>query len=603
MAFRSPYLYTDKRPKQSGFQITRRVLSYFAPFRWPLLLAVACIAINAACASSIPLFTRAIIDHAIPQKSLRLAALIMLAYVGAMGVKMVVWYLGQSQLFYMRERVIFRLRSDVFSHLQHLCLRFHHRYNPGFLYDRTLGNASNSISLFLTMLFSSLVFNGTVLVSALIFSFTTHAGMASVMLVMSVCYILVGRKFGMKIHRLSSDLNSASNVLAGQITDLLRGIKTIKAFAIEDRVVREFDEQLWPLHLRSIKISKATILLTYIGEAVGYLITVTITLLCALLVMRTNGHFTIGDLVLFMAYQSTVNNMLLNLTAAAGAYGAALAGAEQLFEVLDETPTVVEQPHAVMPAEVRGEITFDAVHFAYDEQPVIRDFSVRVEPGQRVALVGPSGGGKSTVINLLLRFYDPAQGTIRLDGRDIRELPLASYRSLFGVVLQDPFLFNDSIYNNLRAVAPDADDMAIRRALERAQAWEFVEKLDNGWDYNVGESGGQLSGGQRQRIALARCFLANPRIMVLDEATSALDTQSEWLVQQALEDIMRDRNVFVIAHRLSTVRCVDRILVIEDGRIVQDGSYDELSRVPGPFHTLLTFGADQIDDTRYPTAS
>jgi ABC-type multidrug transport system fused ATPase/permease subunit len=190
------------------------------------------------------------------------------------------------------------------------------------------------------------------------------------------------------------------------------------------------------------------------------------------------------------------------------------------------------------------------------------------------------------MINLLLRLYDPHRGSIRLDCHDIRDLSLTGYRSLFGVVLQDPFLFNDTIYNNLVAVKPDATEADVRSALRAAQAWDFVCELEGGWHFRVGESGNLLSGGQRQRIALARCVLTNPRIMVLDEATSALDNQSEMLVQKALQDMMCDRTTFVIAHRLSTVRNVDRILVIQEGQIVQDGTFEELSSIPGTFRDL-----------------
>ena len=241
---------------------------------------------------------------------------------------------------------------------------------------------------------------------------------------------------------------------------------------------------------------------------------------------------------------------------------------------------------ATMPAQIRGELELQDVSFAYDEQRVIDGVSFRVPAGQSVALVGPSGGGKSTLTNLLVRFYDPDAGSIRLDGVDISELPLDGYRSLFGVVLQDPFLFNDTILNNLLAVKPDATEAELRAALERAQAWEFVAQCKDTWHFNVGEGGGQLSGGQRQRIALARCFLKDPRIMILDEATSALDNQSEMLVQRALQDIMRGRTVFIIAHRLSTVRNVDRVLVVQDGKIVQDGNYAELCETPGLFRDM-----------------
>jgi ABC-type multidrug transport system fused ATPase/permease subunit len=295
----------------------------------------------------------------------------------------------------------------------------------------------------------------------------------------------------------------------------------------------------------------------------------------------------IGTLVAFISYQGMMTGMISQLANVAATYGAAAAGLEQIYEVLDEEPTVVESPDAVTPESPKGRITFENIHFAYEQdKPVMNGVTVDIPAGQSVALVGPSGGGKSTFANLLLRLYDPDAGSIRLDSRDIKELSLSDYRSLFGVVLQEPFLFNETIYDNLKAVKTDATDEEIRDALTRAQAWDFVNNLNGGWDFKVGEGGSQLSGGQRQRIALARCILTDPKIMVLDEATSALDNQSEALVQTALEEMMHSRTVVVIAHRLSTVRNVDRILVLKDGRIVQDGNFDQLCREPGLFRDL-----------------
>lgn len=575
-----------------GNHALQRTRHLFRPFRGKLLLAALCIACTGFTISLMPLFTKSVIDQAIPQRNFRMAALIMGSYVLLMCLRMCSWYVGQSILLPIRERIIYRLRCMVFARLQELCLRFHQRYSPGFLYDRTLGGASTAVGTFLTMLFNTVVVYGCVIIFSIAICVKLHLGLTLWVLAMSIGYVATAKHFGKRIHALTRDFNRQSNEFAGQITDMLRGIKTIKAFAMEQRMISEFDEQLWPLQLRSLDINKETMRMAFIGEGMGYLINGAVVVFGAYLIIHNVHGFQLGTLVAFTAYQTSLIGMFNMLTSVAPAYGAAVAGLEQIYEVLDEKPTVKEQRNAVMPAHVTGELTLEDIHFSYTEKPVIQGLSCVIPHGQSVALVGPSGGGKSTLVNLLLRFYDPNQGSVLLDGQNIRQLPLAEYRSLFGVVLQDPFLFNDSIYHNLRAVAPEATDAELHLALERAQADKFVMEMDGGWDFVVGEGGSQLSGGQRQRIALARCFLTNPRIMILDEATSALDNQAESLVQQALQEVMQGRTVFVIAHRLSTVRAVDRILVLQEGQIVQDGDYAALSRTPGLFRDLLSAALD-----------
>jgi len=592
-------------PRGTGHHVLRRTIPLFLPFRWQLLAAALFVAFTGFTVSLMPLFTRDVVDllagkqvHSVIAQTARTMAgwggaaqnvfvvslLIMLIFVVLMLLRMASWYAGQVFLLFMREKIIFDLRSAVFTKLQELCMRFHQKYNPGFLFDRTLGGASVSIGTFLSMLFNTLVVNVAVLVSTIVICLRLHVGMTLLIVCMSCGYIAIGKYYGRRIHDLTKDFNLAINRFAGQVTDLLRGVKTIKAFAMEQRVMNEFDEQLWPLQLRSLDVNKETMFLGFHVEGLSYFISAVVVVACAYLVWQ--GQMTLGVLVAFTGYQGMVTGMIGALSSVAATYGAAMAGLEQMFEIIDVKPSVVDRKGATMPVLVRGDLALADVRFCYDEKPVLDGISLQVPAGQSVALVGPSGGGKTTLTNLLIRFYDPDHGAITLDGLDIKSLPLRAYRSLFGVVLQDPFLFNDTILNNLLAVKPDATEAELRTALERAQAWEFVTELKGGWQFNVGEGGGQLSGGQRQRIALARCFLTNPRIMVLDEATSALDTQSERLVQHALQEIMHGRTVFVIAHRLSTVRNVDRILVLQQGRIVQDGSYEELCRVPGLFRDL-----------------
>jgi ABC-type multidrug transport system fused ATPase/permease subunit len=571
-------------PRGTGHHVLRRSLPLLRPYRWRLLFAGLLIAFVGLCVSVPPLFTKFVIDTAIPQRDFRLVLLVMGAFVALMVLRMFLWYLGQSILLLVREQIIFHLRSTVFSKLQELCMRFHQKYNPGFLFDRTLGGASLSLGTFLTMLFNTLVVYVFTVISAVVICLRLHVGLTLWVLTISIGYIGISRVFGGRIQRMTRTFNLEMNKFAGLVTDMLRGVKTIKAFSMEQRIVEEFDETLWPLQMRSLALNKETMLLGFCVEGLGYFIQAAVIIGGAALVLH--GAVSLGTLVAFIGYQALVISMFGALSSVSGTYGAAMAGLEQMYEILDEHPTVVDRKGTTMPPAVRGEIGIADLHFAYDGTPVLNGVSVQVLAGQSVALVGPSGGGKTTLTNLLIRFYDPNAGAITLDGHDIRALPLTAYRALFGVVLQDPFLFNDSILNNLLAVKVDATEAELRAALERAQAWEFVAALKDGWHFSVGENGSQLSGGQRQRIALARCFLTDPRIMILDEATSALDNQSEALVQQALSEIMRGRTVFVIAHRLSTVRNVDRILVLQDGRIVQDGTYDALRQVPGLFRDL-----------------
>jgi ABC-type multidrug transport system fused ATPase/permease subunit len=580
-------------PRGLGRHVWQRTLPLFGPYRGQLLLAGACVAFTGAMVSVMPLFSRAVFDHLQDgRRDLPLPAgngfpyiaAVMLVFLAAMAARMASWYVGQCHLLFIREQLLYTLRSRLFAHLQHLDQRFHARYSPGYLYDRTLGGATTAVGTFLTMFFNQLVTYLSVVVISLVICFRLHAGLTLWILGMSLAYVGISRYFGARIHAITKEVNLRLNQLAGRATDLLRGVKTIQAFAMEGRVAEAFNTELWPYHLRSLEQQKMTMRLGFATESLGYLVTAAVTVGSALLVLR-GGAFSWGTMIAFIAYQGSLIGMFASISLVWGAYSGAVAGLEQIYEVLDERPGVAERPGAVLPP-VQGGIRLEDVAFAYGDRPVLQGITLEVPPGQSVALVGPSGGGKTTLINLLLRFYDPDRGTVRLDGADIRALPLAPYRAAFGAVLQDPFLFNDSIVQNLLAAKPDATEAELQTALERAQAWEFVQALPAGWHTRVGDGGSGLSGGQRQRIALARCFLTDPRVMILDEATSALDNQSEWLVQQALQEIMQGRTVFLIAHRLSTVRHVDRILVLHDGRIVQDGAYPDLCAAPGLFRDL-----------------
>lgn len=585
MRFRSAKRPKTDRTTNRKRHILKRTLPLFRPYRWKLLVAACFVSLTGFAMGSMPMFTKHVIDVSIPKKDFGDAMVVMSAFVAFMIVRMASWYVGQCFLLMIREQIIFNLRSAVFIRMQELCLRFHNRYSPGYLYDRTLGGASTAVGMFLSMVFNTLITYAVTLGSAVVFCVKLDLTMTCIVFGMSLGYVVTAKHFRRRIHKLTKAFNLETNLFAGMLTDILRGVKTIKAFAMEDRVIEEFNSRLWPLQMRSLEVNKETMRVSFVNEGIGYMISAVILVVGAYMV--THGTMQFGTLVAFISYQSMMTGLMSGLSNVSATYGSAIAGLEQIYEVIDEEPTVVERPDPIVPNDPEGRITFDNVHFGYeDDKPVMNGVSVDIPPGQSVALVGPSGGGKTTFANLLLRLYDADDGAIKLDGQNIRDLSISDYRSLFGVVLQEPFLFNETIYDNMVAVKPDATEAEIRSALERAQAWEFVSSLSGGWHFKVGEGGSQLSGGQRQRIALARCFLTDPKIMVLDEATSALDNQSEALVQTAFEQMMHQRTIIVIAHRLSTIRNVDRILVLQNGRIIQDGTFDQLCREPGLFRDL-----------------
>lgn len=542
---------------------------------------------TAALVATMPLFLKRVVDQYLKGDSIRPVILTMGVFLLAMLFRVTFWYVGQSILLVVQQRVIFDLRSSVFSNIQQLCLRFHDRYSPGYLYDRTLGTASTSIGQFLLVFNNTIVTGASILLFSIIFCLWISPLMTLWILLASGFYVLISVYFGHVIHKQTRSYNEAANQFAGKVTDLLRGVRTIQAFAMEKRVVRQFNDDLWPLQLRWVQLSREHLKLSLLGESMNYLVYAGVVVAGSHLVIKRK--LTLGELVAFIAYFEHCIGLISMLAGSTTAIAAAWAGMEQMHEIIEAKSSVEEQPNAIAPpGQIQTGLDLEHITFSYQDRPIIQNLSLHIPRGQSVALVGPSGGGKTTVLNLLLRFYDPEQGCVRFDGQNIRQYTLTGWRGLFGVVLQDPFLFNDSIYNNLKSVRPDASDATLQDVLEKSCAWEFVSQLETGWHFCVGENGSRLSGGQKQRIAIARCFLLDPQIVLLDEATSALDTQSERHVQKAIENITGGRNVFIIAHRLSTIRHVDRILVMDRGQIVQDGNWQQLSQLPGLFRDLYS---------------
>jgi len=303
--------------------------------------------------------------------------------------------------------------------------------------------------------------------------------------------------------------------------------------------------------------------------------------------MVANGQVTLGTLVAFLAYSTSFYEPLNRLTEIDNILQQAIAAGERIFELMDEVSDIQDAPDAMPLASIEGDVVFDDVHFRYqDSEEVLHDVDFHIAPGEVVALVGPSGAGKTSIARLLSRFYDPVHGRVLVDGHDVRDVQLASLRRHVAVVLQDTFLFNASVRENLCYGKPDATDEELVVATTAAYAHEFIEQLPQGYDTEIGERGVKLSGGQKQRLALARAILADPRILILDEATSSVDAEAEYLIQQALDEVMKGRTALVIAHRLSTIRNADKIVALEGGRIREIGSHQELLSRGGLYSQL-----------------
>ena len=567
-------------------EIGRRFWPLVHPHRWRGLWAALLVGVVGLAVALQPLFAKYVIDVAIPQRSLALALLAAGIFLLVMLVRMTLWFWAMTVVYRIQQGIVFELRATSFAHLQSLCLRFHSQFPSGYIYERVFGNSINTLGSFMQVVFSQLVVYVVGLAFSLWFCLYLSPALTVLILAGAVGYVVAARALARRIYAKTQVSTEAGMQIVNVIMDKLRGHKTIQSFALEERVQEEFTRQLRPAMDKWLASVLESMKLGFVTEGLGYLITAGVVVGGAALVMRDAGRFPLGTLVAFMGYQATLIGMISAMTGVYGQMMSARAAFDQLFTVLDTDSTLVERPGAVLPSQIEPRLEFRDVTFAYGDTPVVRNIDLTIPAQQTIALVGRSGSGKSTLANLLLRFYDPDTGTVLLDGHDIRDLPLREYRGLFGVVLQDPFLFDTTIDANLRTIRPDVSESELIQLLDQAGAWEFIEKFPDKLQHRVGEGGNQLSGGQRQRLAVARCLLTRSRIVILDEATSALDPESEQVVQRGLTALAKGRTVIIIAHRLSTIRSADQIVVMDQGRVVEQGKFAELLARGGQFAKL-----------------
>jgi ATP-binding cassette subfamily B multidrug efflux pump len=562
----------------------RRLLATFRPYRWTLWGVLVLVIVATGLRLLAPFMIGLAIDQAIATSDLaellRIVLLMVAVYTGA-------WLAAAGQGLLMArvsQKAMRGLRRDLFEHLQTLSLSFFDRHPHGELMSR-LTNDMDAISRVLaqnvTDLFGGVLTLGGIMI--MMFAINFWLALASMIVFPFMMWLVgfVGRRTRRHFRQYQKEIGQ----LNGELEEMFSGQRVIMAFGQETSTLDSFDES--NEQVRQVGIRAQTYALL-VPPLMGILSNANIAILAGLGGWMTlQGWATIGTIAAFYTYSRRFAAPLRQLGNLYNQIQAALAGAERIFEIMDTEPELIDSPSSVPLDDIAGEIVFTNVDFGYvPGVPVIKDMSLTAQPGETIALVGPTGAGKTTIINLLTRFYDIDKGAIQIDGQDIRQLRKASLRRQLGIVLQDPYLFSESVMENIRYGRLGATDEECITAAKLADADPFIRRLPQGYNTPLSERGSNLSQGQRQLLSIARAILADPGILILDEATSSVDTRTEVHIQQALLRLMAGRTSFVIAHRLSTIREADKILVIRDGEIIERGTHDGLLAQRGFYHNL-----------------
>ncbi len=560
-----------------------RLISYAAPYKWIIALSMVASLGVAASDALIAYFVKPFVDDLIIAGDVGLAQLVPFFVVGLATFKGLSRYVQSYNIRTAGQLAIQDIRNEVFGHSLRLPMRFFTSNPSGSLMSRIL-NDVNVMQSALADILVTLLRETRTLIALTGYAFYADWKMALMAFVVIPATIWPAAGLGRKIKKFSRRGQDAMGLLTGVLEQGFSGIKVIKSFATEEcekeKFIRE-NFRFFTFIRKTFRYSAASAPVMEIMTSFGVA-----AVLWYGLDRVAVGAITKGELFSILAAILLMYSPLKRLIKVNNTMQKAVGAAERVFEVLDRQTEVADAPDAVDLSRCVGHVSFEKVSFAYDDDLVLRDFSVQASPGEVIALVGSSGAGKSTFIGLLNRFYDPQQGEILIDGHDLRNITRNSLHANLALVDQETFLFNDTIANNIRYGRPDADSSQVEAAAAQAYADEFIRQLPEGYETSIGDRGVRLSGGQRQRLCIARAILCDAPILMLDEATSALDTESEAMVQQALSNLMKDRTTFVIAHRLSTIIHADRILVLEGGEIKESGTHQQLMEKSGLYQRL-----------------
>lgn len=566
-----------------------KILRYAKPYRKGISFAFLCLVVTSVITLVLPLIVRNMINVVVVEKNAGALNTLTLDIVGVIAFQMVFGITQNYILGFVGNRMTADFRMDLFNHIQSLSLRFFQERRVGEIISRM----SNDISVIQKALVSipvAVLRQTITLVGGLAIVFYLNWKLSGLILIVLPPLMLFARIFGKRLRMLAGQVQDQIARTMVVLEEVFSSIKVVKSYNREEYEKKRFEEGIesaFDAEVKKVKVS------AFFGPFVLFLT----FLVSALLIWYGGrqvmaGTTTPGELAAFFLYAIIIAGPIGTFVRLYTQIQEALGAIRRVYEILETRPLIVDPENPVVFDKIQGGIEFDHVSFGYSkDNPILKDVSLQVRPGEQVALVGPSGAGKSTVIQLVHRFFDVDSGAIRVDGHDIREIELKTFLNHVALVPQETLLFGGTIRENILYGKLDATDEELDRAARFANAYDFIKDLDQGYDTVVGEKGVKLSGGERQRIAIARALLKNPKILILDEATSSLDNQSEMLIQDALENLMKGRTTLIIAHRLSTVHNADRIVVLDKGRVVESGSHKELMTNEGLYHKLYTLRA------------
>ncbi|AJK86401.1 ABC transporter ATP-binding protein [Lysinibacillus fusiformis] len=571
----------------------KRYMRFVKPYSWEIVLTIVIGIVKFAIPLFIPLLIKIVLDDIIAADDLTDGEKTkeLLYWLGG---TIIVFFIIRPPIEYYRQyfaqhvsnKVLFDIRKEIYAHLQRLSLKYYANTRAGDVISRVINDVEQTKNFVMTGLMNVWLDLATIVI-AVIIMLTMDIKLTLVALLAFPFYALSVKYFFGKLRDLTRKRSQALAGVQSYLHERVAGMSIIKSFTLEKHEQKLFDEANGEFLEKALDQTK--------WNAKSFAVVNTITDVAPLLVIAyagyevINGTLSVGTMVAFIAYIERLYGPLRRLVSSSTTLTQSIASMDRMFDLMDEPYEVKNKVDARDLRSATGEVRFDHVSFQYEKEgvPILNNINFTINPGETVAFVGMSGGGKSTIISLIPRFYDATDGVVTIDGQDVRDVTLHSLRSQIGIVLQDNILFSDSVKENILMGKPDATDEQVIEAAKAANAHDFIMTLPNGYDTKVGERGVKLSGGQKQRVAIARVFLKNPPILILDEATSALDLESEALIQESLEELAHERTTIIIAHRLSTITHADKIFVIDHGQLIESGNHEQLMTKQGTYYDLF----------------